>query len=420
MSRFSSRSIELTLASAKETMVFNEIVRMAIDSFQANKIRFAMTALGMVIGTASLILVVTIGLTGKQYILNSIQNIGANLIEADYEGGGNNTVTTALRDYLTVDDLNAVEHVVAGIQAASPILEMHDTISLGGGRQRDSLILGVSEQYPEVRKLVILSGRFFDQQDAQTHSKVTLVTEKFALRQYGSTEAAIGQEIKLKGLPFVIIGAFRERVETFGQSEIADETILIPYPVARYFTGTDAVKEIYFSMTDAGMVPLATQEIYQVIKSRHRAESVYHVENFTELLNVATQTANALTVVLLLISTVTLVVSGVGIMNIMLATVRSRIREIGIRKAVGATRREIQLQFLTEAVFISLSGGLVGIAIGLVLPFSIRFFTNYHIPISGVSVFVALAVACLVGIVFGTVPATRAAQLDPVEALKYE
>src|SRR5579872_3344036 len=146
---------ELGKETSRRTRMFREIINLAFDSFRSNKIRFAMTALGMVIGTASLILVVTIGLTGKQYILNSIQNIGANLIEADYEGGGNNTVTTALRDYLTVDDLNAVEHVVAGIQAASPILEMHDTISLGGGRQRDSLILGVSEQYPEVRKLVI-------------------------------------------------------------------------------------------------------------------------------------------------------------------------------------------------------------------------------------------------------------------------
>src|SRR5579884_358992 len=255
MSKISARSFELTVASAKETMVFKEIMRMAVDSFKANKIRFTMTALGMVIGTASLILVVTIGLTGKQYILSSIENIGANLIEADYEGGGNNSVTTSLRDYLTVDDLNAVEHVVPGIRAASPILEMHDTISLGSGVEKDSLIFGVSEQYAEVRKLVILAGRFFDEQDAAAHSKVALVTEKFAIRQYGSAESAVGQEIKLKSLPFKIIGTFKERVDTFGQSEIADETIVIPYPVARYFTGTDAVKEIYFSMADAGIVP---------------------------------------------------------------------------------------------------------------------------------------------------------------------
>ena len=139
-----------------------------------------------------------------------------------------------------------------------------------------------------------------------------------------------------------------------------------------------------------------------------------------QLLSVAAQTANALTVVLLLIATVTLVVSGVGIMNIMLANVRSRIREIGIRKAVGATRQEIRLQFLTEAVFISLTGGFLGTLIGLAVPFSVRFFTDYRIPISGLSAIIAILVASGVGIIFGTVPATRAAQLDTVEALRYE
>jgi putative ABC transport system permease protein len=190
--------------------------------------------------------------------------------------------------------------------------------------------------------------------------------------------------------------------------------------VGRYFTESDAVKQIFFSMSDASMVPAATQEIQRVIQSRHRPESVYRVENLAQLLTVANQTANALTVVLLLIATVTLVVSGVGIMNIMLANVRARIREIGIRKAVGATGKEIRLQFLTEAVMISLAGGMVGIIIGLAVPVSVRVFTAYHIPISGLSVLIAVLVASLVGIVFGTLPATRAAQMDPVEALHYE
>jgi putative ABC transport system permease protein len=230
----------------------------------------------------------------------------------------------------------------------------------------------------------------------------------------------VGQNLKVENLAFTIVGVFKERVETFGQSEVADDTILIPYTVGRYFTESDAVKQIFFSMSDASMVPAATQEIQRVIQARHRPESVYRVENLAQLLTVANQTANALTVVLLLIATVTLVVSGVGIMNIMLANVRARIREIGIRKAVGATGKEIRLQFLTEAVMISLAGGMVGIIIGLAVPVSVRVFTAYHIPISGLSVLIAVLVASLVGIVFGTLPATRAAQMDPVEALHYE
>jgi putative ABC transport system permease protein len=157
-----------------------------------------------------------------------------------------------------------------------------------------------------------------------------------------------------------------------------------------------------------------------VVQSRHRAETVYRVENLTELLDVAAKSANALTMVLLLVAMVTLVVSGVGIMNIMLATVTSRIREIGVRKALGATNREIRLQFMAEAMFISLSGGILGIIIGLALPLSVRWFTAFRIPISGLSAIIAILVSTVVGVIFGTVPATRAAQLDPVESLRYE
>jgi putative ABC transport system permease protein len=230
----------------------------------------------------------------------------------------------------------------------------------------------------------------------------------------------VGKDIKIKGLPFVIIGTFRERVETFGQSEIAGDTVLIPYSVGRYFSGNDAVKQIFFSVGDAGDVPRATEMIQQVLQSRHRPESVYRVDNLSQLLQVASKSANALTLVLLAIALVTLIVSGVGIMNIMLANVRTRIREIGIRKAIGATSREIRLQFLTEAVLISLTGGIVGTVLGLALPFSVRFLTEYRIPISGLSAIIAIVVAVLVGVIFGTLPATRAAQLDPVEALHYE
>jgi putative ABC transport system permease protein len=209
-------------------------------------------------------------------------------------------------------------------------------------------------------------------------------------------------------------------VDTFGQSEISDETILIPYSVARYFTGTDSVKQIFFSIRNMDQVPDASKEIQRVIATRHKPNSVYTVFNMTELLTTAASISNILTAVLVMVAAVTLAVGGVGIMNIMLANVRSRIREIGIRKAMGATYREIKLQFLAEAIIISLSGGMLGILVGLAVPLSIRYFTDYPLPISPWSVVIALAAATLVGVLFGTVPATRAAQLDPVESLKYE
>ena len=232
--------------------------------------------------------------------------------------------------------------------------------------------------------------------------------------------AAVNQTFQITGIPFTVIGTFKEAVDTLGQTEVADQTILIPYSVARYFTGTNDIKKIFFSIRDSGDVELATKQILKVIQSRHQRNSVYDAQTLTELLSTAASIANALTLVLLLVSSVTLAVGGIGIMNIMLANVRSRIREIGIRKALGATYREIKLQFLIEAVFISLSGGVVGTILGLAIPYSVRLFTAYRIPISGLSAIIALAAATLVGVVFGTLPATRAAQLDPVESLKFE
>ncbi len=400
-------------------MAFGEIIAFAYDTFCSNKVRFILTALGMVIGTASLILVVTIGMTGRQFVLNQIQAIGTNEIWAEYLGGAPH-ISNSNPDPLTNDDLHAVQENVPGIVASSPVTQLSDRIPVGNGREKDVTILGVSPEYVRVRNLVIPSGRFFDQEDSQAHNKVGVITEKMAVEVYGSSQAAVGKVIKLTGLPFYIIGTFKERVETFGQTEIVDNTMLIPFSVSRYFTETPSVKLLYFSMEDPSMVISATSQIKRVLQSRHRPESVYDVANLTALLVMTDKVANGLTWVLLLISMVTLLVSGIGIMNIMLATVTSRIREIGIRKAVGATNREIRFQFLAEAVLISLIGGFAGIVIGLAIPYSMRFLTEYRIPISGLSAIIAIIVSSVVGVIFGTVPAARAAQLDPVESLRYE
>lgn len=414
-------AFQQTLLSARRTMMLSEILKLALDSFRANKVRFALTALGMVIGTASVILVVTIGLTGKKFILDQIQKIGTNEVEVEYTGGGAAGSTRMMyNDALTRDDETAVLAQVPSVIYSSPILETHERISFGGGVVKDSLIMGVSPEYRQIRNLMLLSGRFFDDRDASAHLKCAVVALPFAKQMFGSVDAAIGHDISIEGIPFTIIGTFKEGGETFGQSEITDNTILIPYSVARYFTGTNNVKTLYFSIRSLPEVPDATREIVRVIGARHKPNSVYKAQNLTEVLTMAATIANALTAILVLVATVTLAVGGVGIMNIMLATVRARIREIGIRKALGATYREIKLQFLSEAVIISLTGGLVGVIVGLSVPLSIRLFTDYSLPVNWLSVLIALAAAMVVGVVFGTVPATRAAQMDPVDALKYE
>jgi putative ABC transport system permease protein len=414
-------AFQQTLLSARRTMLLSEILKLALDSFRASKLRFALTALGMVIGTASVILVVTIGLTGKQFILNEIQKIGTNEVEVEYSGAGaTGSEQVVYNDYLTREDERAVIAQVPSVLFSSPVLESHDRISFGGGVVKDTLVLGVSPQYKDVRNLVVLTGRYLDDEDESAHIKCAVVTEPFAHEMFGSSDAAIGQTFQIAGIPFTIVGTFKESVDTFGQTEITDQTILIPYSVARYFTGTDSVKQLYFSVRSMEEVPDASKEIIRIISARHKPSSVYKAQNLKELLTTAAVIANALTAVLVLVATVTLAVGGVGIMNIMLANVRARIREIGIRKALGATYREIKLQFLAEAVIISLTGGVVGTIVGLALPLSVRLFTDYKLPISIWSVVIALAAAVLVGVIFGTVPATRAAQMDPVESLKYE
>jgi putative ABC transport system permease protein len=316
--------------------------------------------------------------------------------------------------------MNSAMQQVPGIRNASPMVQLQERIPVGNGKERDILVLGVNDQYRWIRNLQVLAGRFFDEEEVQSRAKVAMLTWEFAQRTYGTQDAAIGQVIKLSGLPFTVIGTFKERAETFGQSELAQDTVVIPFTTARYFTGNDTTKQIFFSAADPGDVPRATQAIYEIIRSRHRPESAYKVTNLTEVLSMAAKIANALTLVLLLVAAITLVVSGVGIMNIMLANVSARIREIGIRKAIGATRREIRMQFMIEAVFIALTGGVIGTVIGLALPFSVRFLTNFRIPISGLSAIIAIVTSTMVGVIFGTLPATRAAQADPIESLRWE
>jgi putative ABC transport system permease protein len=417
----SSTSFDRTLASASTTIAFTETIHLAIDSFKASKVRFLLTMLGMVIGSASIILVATLGLTGKQYALDQLASIGPNKIEMQYGGGSvigpDNTSTP---DNMTREDMDAVLNQVPGIVASSPMLEDHAAISMGSGITKDTMLLGVSPQYKQVRNLRVVAGRFFDDQDALLHTKVAVLVTPLAKALFGTPAGAVGQSISIRSIPFTIIGVFEESFDTRGQSEISDQTILIPYQVARYFTGTDKVKEIFFTMKDSADVEPASRQIAAIIRSRHRPNSIYTAFILTGLLRDMANIADMLTLVLGLASLVTLIVSGVGIMNSMLANVGARTREIGIRKALGATAREIRLQFLTEAVFLSLAGGIVGTLLGLAIPFSVSFLTPFQIPINYWSAVISLTTSVAVGVFFGMLPATRAAALDPVETLKYE
>jgi len=285
---------------------------------------------------------------------------------------------------------------------------------------REVTIIGVNSGFRIIRNLKVLSGRFFDEDDDRLRNRVCLVTPALfrVLFPDGWIE---GRKIKVRNLEFTIIGVFEEGAETFGQSEITRETVLMPIAVMTVMTGADAVDQIYASADRPSNVSAATEAILEVVRSRHRAGAVYRAENLTQILAAAGNIAMALTVVLLLISAIALVISGIGIMNIMLVTVTERTREIGLRMALGAGRRAVRTQFLMEASIISVFGGILGILVGVGIPWTAQqFVEGMRIPIPTLAIVIAFLVSFLVGVVFGLIPAERAAKLNPTEALRYE
>jgi putative ABC transport system permease protein len=400
-------------------LVLREILSIGLESLRADKLRATMTALSMAVGTAALILVVTVALTGRSYVLTQIENVGTNVIWAEYSGVTSGPSNAGLGDYPTVRDMAAVKQQVPEVTAASPVVSLHQNLVVQS-RNVETLILGVDPQYQEVRRILVSDGRFFDQADSESATKVALVSESLARRQFGSLDLALGQTMRVQDIPFVVIGTFRESVDTMGRSEIEDNTVLVPYSVARNLSGSDAVNQLYFSMANSAAIPDATEQIRAVIVSRHRAGSTYDISNMTGVLQAAKKIAAALTAILLLFAAVTLIAGGVGIMNIMWATVHSRIHEIGVRKAVGATRRAILLQFLCEALYVAMIGGLAGTIVGMATSISMGLFLNYQVSVSAASALIAFLVCCMIGVIFGITPAQSASRMDPVECLRHE
>lgn len=397
-----------------------EALRFSIHALRSNKIRTLLTALGLVIGNASVILVVTISLTSRDYILEQIRGIGSNLISAYYEAGSN-TAAKVEADFVKMADVEAVrEQLGDRIVAATGVIANYDRMMIEG-READVAVIGSDDHYPRVRNLVILAGRFMDSTDVALRNKVAMLTERLARRLYGSQQAAVGQVLKVHGLQFTVIGTFKEKTETFGLSELSSETMLIPVTVIRYFAQTERVDPMYVQVRRSDDVEAAAQVVQGILEARHRPGARYRVQTLTAILDTANQIAMVLTLVLVMVSAIALVISGIGIMNIMLVTVTERTREIGIRMSIGAARSEILRQFLMEAVIISLGGGMVGILFGLAGPLAVRFLVpGIDVPISPVSIVVAFAVSFVVGLVFGILPANRAARLNPTEALRYE
>ncbi|MBM3760694.1 MAG: FtsX-like permease family protein [Acidobacteria bacterium] len=401
-------------------MRVGEVLKSSYEALKANRVRTLLTALGLVIGNASVILVVTISLTSTEFILDQIRGIGSNVVWAYFETGSRESEQSEA-DFVKIADAEAIRNQLADrIVAVTATMSSSSTLVLEG-KPQDTSVLGVDEYYPKVRNLILLTGRYFDASEVKQRAKVTLLTEPLAQLLYGSNQAAIGKLIKVKDHQFTVIGVFRERVQSFGLSELADRAMVVPITVVRYYIRVERIDPMYIQAKRAEDVEALTAEVKRILEGRHRRGAKYFVDNLGAILDTAKNISLILTFVLVLVAAIALVISGIGIMNIMLVTVTERTKEIGIRMAIGASRREVLAQFLMEAVLISTGGGLLGILVGVSGPLVAQYLVpEFGVAISPLSVIVAFVVSFAVGLIFGMLPANRASQLNPIEALRYE
>jgi putative ABC transport system permease protein len=395
-----------------------EVWKIAIDALRSNKAKALLTTLGVVIGSACIVLVVTISLVGRNYIIAQIEGVGSNLVYGELMHTGSQSA--ALADEITLADLDAVQMDVPGVTRVAGTHDMQMTV-VAGGVERPITLVAVTEGFQSIRNLLVIAGRYFDVDDMQSHSKVCLLTEELARNVFPDADP-VGQYIRVGELRFTIIGVFKERVATFGQSEIARESVIVPFDLLKSYSGVDFVKVLYAQAGSPEAVPAITRQVEQLLQSRHRASALYNIQNLSGILEAARNISMAVSAVLLAVGSVTLIISGIGIMNIMLVTVTERTREIGLRKAIGAPKHDILYQFLLEALLISGTGAILGIAIALSIPIVAGPFlpVGMTIPISGLSIVISFLVSCATGVVFGYLPASRAAKLQPTEALRYE
>lgn len=408
-------------------MKIYNLLRIALRALQRNKLRAFLTMLGIIIGVASVITMVAIGQGSKQSIRNQLSGMGSNMISirpssSETVGGGARLGASDLQT-LKVEDARAIQSKSHFTTAVSPAVSANGQV-ISGAKNWPTSMQGVSPSYLTIREWKLKSGTLFTDDDVNSAAKVAVIGQTIVENLFAAGEDPVGKIIRFNKIPFKVIGVLTEKGEnTFGQDQ--DDIILAPYTsVQKRILAITHIQSIYASAVNEQSSDTATKEITSILRASHKLkqgeEDDFSVSTQAELINTISSTSELLTVLLAAIAGISLFVGGIGIMNIMYVSVTERTREIGLRMSIGARGMDILLQFLVEAVLISITGGIIGVLLGVAAAKLVAMLLSWPTVVSESSILLAFMVCAITGVFFGYYPAQKASRLDPIEALRYE
>lgn len=385
-----------------------ESIKVAWKSIKGNKVRSVLTALGIIFGVWAVIAMVSIGEGASKSISDRIQSMGSNLIMVSANRG------SAFR--LEIEDAEDLLERVPTISEAASYLSSNFQVKWENDSYETS-VEGVSASYADVRNLNTSSGRYFTEDEVHNRRLVAVVGQT-VINELNISNNPVGEKILIKGQPFTIIGVLESKGSSMGRD--SDDVVQIPVTIAQRLTGSKYISTIYLKARSGDEAKLAVAHVEAIFDSKYKRENQVRVFSQDEMLETVNETTQTFTIMLAAIAGISLLVGGIGIMNIMLVSVTERTREIGIRKALGAKKKDILSQFLIESIFLSVSGGVIGIIMGVITSKLISTMAQWTTVVSVTSILVSFSFALAVGLFFGVFPAYKAANLDPIEALRHE
>ncbi|MBC6490544.1 ABC transporter permease [Flavihumibacter stibioxidans] len=408
-------------------MSFINLLKIALRALRRNKLRAFLTMLGIIIGVGAVITMMSIGEGSKKSIESTFSSMGTNMItirpysNIPMPGGvrmGSSNIQT-----LTLNDVEKIGEEVKNISALSPGLASGGQ-AIRGSKNWPTSIQGVGPDYLSIRKLEIASGSNFNEEHIKSFAKVCVIGQTVVKNLFEAGENPVGQIIRFGKIPFQVIGVLAAKGQnTFGQDQ--DDIIVAPYTtIMKRISATIYLQNIYVSAVSEDLSNLVTDDIIRTMRASHKLRTGqandFDVRTQAELISNMSSTSNMMTTLLTAVAAISLVIGGIGIMNIMYVSVTERTREIGLRMSIGAKGRDILLQFLTEAIIISITGGLIGVLLGVTASWFVSRFLNWPTIISESSMVISFFVCVFTGVFFGYYPAIKAASLDPIDALRYE